>query len=110
MIRFFVVFLLWLAAMFGLELTPLGAGVARRTVDDALARFCGHAGDAVRPGVAAIGKVLRSTSSNGFAVSIEAGCNGVEATIVLIAAMLAFPAPWKHMLVGLAWVSSPSRA
>jgi exosortase H (IPTLxxWG-CTERM-specific) len=52
------------------------------------------------PGVAAIGKVLRSTS-NGFAVSIEAGCNGVEATIVLIAAMLAFPAPWKHKLVGL---------
>jgi exosortase H (IPTLxxWG-CTERM-specific) len=43
---------------------------------------------------------LRSTSSD-FAVSIEAGCNGVEATIVLIAAMLAFPAPWKHKLVGL---------
>src|SRR5262249_56709982 len=31
-----------------------------------------------------------------------AGCNGVEATIVLVAAMLAFPAPWKHKLVGLA--------
>ena len=28
-----------------------------------------------------------------FAVSIEAGCNGVEATIVLAAAILAFPAP-----------------
>ena len=35
-------------------------------------------------------------------MSIEAGCNGVEATIVLIAAMLAFPAPWKRKLVGLA--------
>jgi len=35
-------------------------------------------------------------------VSIEAGCNGVEATIVLIAAILAFPAPWKHKLIGLA--------
>ena len=30
------------------------------------------------------GKVLQS-ASNGFAVSIEAGCNGVEATIVLVA-------------------------
>src|SRR4029450_3078261 len=49
----------------------------------------------------AIGKVMRSTQ-NGFAVSIEAGCNGVEATIVLIAAMLAFPAPWKNKLMGLA--------
>ena len=35
-------------------------------------------------------------------MSIEAGCNGVEATIVLIAAMLAFPSPWKHKLAGLA--------
>jgi exosortase H (IPTLxxWG-CTERM-specific) len=48
-----------------------------------------------------MGKVLRSTS-NGFAVSIEAGCNGVEATIVLLAAVLAFPAPWKNKLIGLA--------
>ena len=35
-------------------------------------------------------------------MSIEAGCNGVEATIVLVAAMLAFPAPWKRKLLGLA--------
>jgi len=49
----------------------------------------------------AIGKVLRSTS-NGFAVSIEAGCNGVEATLVLIAAILAFPSTWKQKLWGLA--------
>jgi len=46
------------------------------------------------------GKVLQSTT-NGFAISIEAGCNGIEAAIVLIAAMLAFPAPWKHRLTGI---------
>ena len=40
----------------------------------------------VDPGVVSAGSVLRSTG-NGFAVSIEAGCNGVEATIVLVAAM-----------------------
>lgn len=51
--------------------------------------------------VVAHGKVLRH-AGNGFAVSIEAGCNGVEATIVLLAAILAFPAPWKHKLVGFA--------
>ena len=28
------------------------------------------------------------------------GSNGIEAAIVLIAAMLAFPAPWKHRAVG----------
>jgi exosortase H (IPTLxxWG-CTERM-specific) len=45
--------------------------------------------------------VLQS-ASNGFAVSIEAGCNGVEATIVLVAAVLAFPASWRRKLAGLA--------
>ena len=45
--------------------------------------------------------MLRS-AHNGFAVAIEAGCNGVEASIVLVAAMLAFPAPWKRKLLGLA--------
>ena len=34
-------------------------------------------------------------------VSIEAGCNGVEATLVLIAAILAFPSTWKQKLWGL---------
>src|SRR5450756_2496495 len=52
------------------------------------------------PQVLSQGKVLRS-ASNGFAVSIEAGCNGVEATIVLVAAILAFPAPWKNKIIGL---------
>ena len=44
---------------------------------------------------------MLQSASNGFAVSIEAGCNGVEATIVLVAAILAFPAPWKRKLAGL---------
>jgi exosortase H (IPTLxxWG-CTERM-specific) len=43
---------------------------------------------------------LRSLD-NGFAVSIQPGCNGIEASIVLIAAMLAFPSTWKHKLIGL---------
>ena len=45
--------------------------------------------------------MIRSTV-NGFAVSIEAGCNGIEATIVLVAAIFAFPAPWRDRLIGLA--------
>lgn len=41
--------------------------------------------------VTATGRIIRHTE-NQFAVSIEAGCNGVEAAIVLIAAVVAFPA------------------
>lgn len=50
--------------------------------------------------VVAYGKVLQFTDT-GFAVSIEAGCNGVEATIVLIAAVVAFPATWRQRLAAI---------
>lgn len=49
----------------------------------------------------AMGKVIQSAST-GFAVSIERGCNGLEAVIILFAALFAFPAPLKHRLVGFA--------
>ena len=45
--------------------------------------------------VIAYGKILQS-SATGFAVSIEPGCNGVEAAIMLIAAVVAFPASVKQ--------------
>ena len=50
--------------------------------------------------VIAHGRVLQSTR-NGFAVSIEAGCNGVEAALVLVAAILAFRASWRARAVGI---------
>lgn len=46
------------------------------------------------------GKVIWDPTS-GFAVSIEAGCNGVEAGIILISAMLAYPASWSARLIGI---------
>jgi exosortase H (IPTLxxWG-CTERM-specific) len=47
--------------------------------------------------VYASGRII-GHAQTGFAVSIEAGCNGVEATIVLIAGVLAFPASWGRKL------------
>ncbi|HET6546407.1 MAG TPA: exosortase H [Rhodanobacteraceae bacterium] len=46
------------------------------------------------------GKVIRS-ATNGFAISIERGCNGVEAVIILVSAMLAYPSSWKRKLAGI---------
>lgn len=37
-----------------------------------------------------------------FAVNIRNGCNGVEAMLIFLAAVLAFPAPWGSRLAGLA--------
>ena len=51
--------------------------------------------------VIAQGRVLRDATT-GFAVSIEAGCNGVEAAIVLIAGIVAFPARTHHKIIAIA--------
>lgn len=50
--------------------------------------------------VIAQGRILRDATT-GFAVSIEAGCNGVEAAIVLIAGIVAFPASLRHKLLAI---------
>ncbi len=50
--------------------------------------------------VIAQGRVLRDATT-GFAVSIEAGCNGVEAAIVLIAGIVAFPASLKNKVIAI---------
>lgn len=101
MLRFFATFVALQAALFGLELTPPVQQYLVVPWTDALAAMSAWLVTVFDPGVTATGNVLRSTA-NGFAVSIEAGCNGVEATIVLVAAMLAFPAPWKEKAIGLA--------
>jgi exosortase H (IPTLxxWG-CTERM-specific) len=45
------------------------------------------------------GTVIRSSL---FAVDVKNGCNGIEATLLLLAAMLAFPASAKARAAGLA--------
>lgn len=50
--------------------------------------------------VAVHGNIVVSTVS-GFAIAIERGCNGVEAVIILVAAMLAYPARWTERLIGI---------
>jgi exosortase H (IPTLxxWG-CTERM-specific) len=100
MIRFFILFLVLQGLLFGAELTPWVQQYFVIPWTNQLAAISAWIVTLVDPSVVATGKVLRSTQ-NGFAVSIEAGCNGVEATIVLLAAVLAFPAPWKNKLIGL---------
>lgn len=38
---------------------------------------------------------------DGPGIEIVAGCNGVEAVLILVSAVLAFPAPWKYKLAGI---------
>jgi len=101
MVRFFVGFLLLQAALFGAELTPWAQHWFVAPWTNALAAISADIVKLFDSQVFAEGKILQS-QRNGFAVSIEAGCNGVEATIVLVAAMLAFPASWQRKVAGLA--------
>jgi exosortase H (IPTLxxWG-CTERM-specific) len=45
------------------------------------------------------GKVI-GTLSGSHAVSVESDCNGIEATLLLLCAILAFPASWRARLLG----------
>ena len=101
MARFFAGFLILQALLFGFELTPWAQTWLVVPWTNALAAMSADIVRLFDPQVVAEGKILQSADGS-FAVSIEAGCNGVEATIVLIAAMLSFPAPWKRRLLGLA--------
>jgi exosortase H (IPTLxxWG-CTERM-specific) len=101
MVRFFVGFLVLQALLFGAELTPWAQTYFVVPWTNTLAALSADIVQVFDPSVVADGKILQSADGS-FAVSIEAGCNGVEATIVLIAAMLSFPAPWKRRLLGLA--------
>src|SRR5689334_3945948 len=101
MARFFLAFLIVQAVLFGAELTPWAQHWFGAPWTNTLAAISADIVKLFDSQVIAEGKILQS-ARNGFAVSIEAGCNGVEATIVLVAAILAFPAPWKRKLIGLA--------
>jgi len=98
--RFLLVFAVVLVGLLAAELTPPLQSAIVVPWTDLLARLSVALVTLVDPHVTAFGRIIRSTS-NGFAISIEAGCNGIEAAIVLIAAMLAFPAPWKHRAIGI---------
>ena len=92
MTRFFILFVVILVTLFAAELTSPMQNAVVLPWTAALARISAGLITLFDAQVVASGKILQSTA-NGFAVSIEAGCNGIEAAIILMAAMLAFPAP-----------------
>ena len=100
MAKFFILFVVILVSLFAVELTPAMQNAVVIPWTEGLVRISAGLITTVDSQVAVFGKILQSTR-NGFAISIEAGCNGIEAAIMLIAAMLAFPAPWKHRVIGI---------
>lgn len=98
-LRFFAVFSICLLTGFGLLLTPpvqtLDVEFSRSLVafSHGLLQFCG--GHATRESA-----IMRSPG--GFGVEMRDGCNAINVTILLWSALIAFPAPWKKKLIGIA--------
>jgi exosortase H (IPTLxxWG-CTERM-specific) len=98
-LTFLVLFVVILGASFTLislnwvndhVVEPFTAGVAR---------VSGATLDLLGQDVQMQGTIIRGRL---FAVNIRNGCNGIEAMLIFLAAVLAFPAPWKARLLGLA--------
>ena len=100
MMRFMLIFLIVLICLFTLEMQSSVQQAVIEPFTGILAKVSAALIMPFDSTVLAYGKVLQF-GPGGVAVSIEAGCNGVEATIVLIAAVLAFPAPWRARLAGI---------
>lgn len=101
MLRFFLIFLAIQLTLFGINMLSWVQQHLVLPWTALLARLCAGLVVWFDASAAAAGKVLWNTQS-GFGVSIEPGCNGIEACIVLFAAVMAFPARWQHKLWGLA--------
>jgi len=84
---FFVV--IWLGPVDRHVIAPFTRGLAR--VSAVVLNLFGE-------GVSVAGSVI---AGNGFAVDIKGGCNGVEAMLLLCAAIAAFDAPWRARVLGL---------
>src|SRR5262245_16316931 len=87
LVVFFV--LLWLPAVDRGVIVPFTRGMARLSA--VILNVFGER-------VTTFGTVIQG---HGFAVDIKGGCNGVEAMVLLWAAILAFQSPWRARLLGL---------
>jgi len=98
--NFFILFLLILLILFFVELLSITQQTIIIPWTEFLAGLSSSLVSFFDPNATAHG-ILLQDSKTGFAVSIQPGCNGIEATIVLIAAISAFPASIFQKLSGI---------
>jgi len=100
MLRFVLTFLICLLVLFTLDILtpvqdyvilPFTAGIAHVSV------WLMHLFD--RGVISQQNDIVNALTGSG--IKIVAGCNGIEAVLILVSAILAFPAPWKHKLIGI---------
>lgn len=98
--RFLTIFLVVQLVLFGVAEHSLVQQQLVLPWTELLAQACVSLVTTFDSHAAALGKVLWNPST-GFGVSIEPGCNGVEAYLILISAIVAFPATWRDRASGI---------
>ncbi len=98
--RFFVLFIGLMLVLFFIDLQVPVQKHAIVPFTGFLAKISSFIAAFFDPGTISYERVLQSPK--GIAVRIDNGCNGIEACIVLISAMVAFPSTLKQKLVGIA--------
>jgi exosortase family protein XrtM len=101
-LRFAVLFVFGFAALMGAFEVSRGSAFERFLVEDVILVPTTHLINAVTPQehVVLVGRTISSSGSN---LRVTRGCEGIEMFILLIAAILAFPASLKRRLQGLSY-------
>ena len=99
MLRFFVIFSILLIGLFTLEILQPAEKYVILPFTSLVADVSVWIVKLFDPDVLASGNVIRDQAT-GFGVRIERGCNGLEAVIILFAALFAFPAPFGYKVLG----------
>jgi exosortase H (IPTLxxWG-CTERM-specific) len=97
--RFLIIFPICLLAGFGLLLAPFSqSAVTGFTVG--VVKICARVVSLCGGHIMAAHDVLTNPST-GFSIRVEDTCNASNVTVLLWAAILAFPAPWRQKTKGL---------
>lgn len=99
MIRFFVLFTVMLVGLFTLEILQPAEEYVILPFTSFIADVSVWILQVFDDSVESYKNIIRN-SVTGFGVRIERGCNGVEAVIILFAAIFSFPAPFKNKIIG----------
>jgi exosortase H (IPTLxxWG-CTERM-specific) len=99
MIRFFLLFTVLLVGLFTLEILQPAEKYVILPFTSFIADVSAWIVQFFDDNVTSVSNVIRDKTT-GFGVRIERGCNGIEALIILFAAIFAFPAPLKNKLIG----------
>ena len=99
MIRFFILFTVLVVGLFTLEILQPVEEYVIMPFTSFIADVSVWILQAFDDNVESYRNIIRNSIS-GFGVRIERGCNGVEAMIILFAAIFSFPSPVKNKIIG----------